>query len=83
MEDCVPKLFFCLMMLQNLNHELAGWSSPFPFHLLSISGVLFFHSERFLALITPCKPCPQLTAAQELLPLGLGRGVVSSNIELV
>lgn len=44
------------------------WRSPFPFHLLSNPTVLFLHSED----VASCKLCPQLTAVQGLLPLGLG-----------
>lgn len=35
MEDCIPRLFFWLKILQNLKHELAGWSFRFPSHLFS------------------------------------------------
>lgn len=68
MEDCVPRIFFWLIMVQNLNRELSSWSAPFHFHLLSIPMVLFFHSED----MTPFKLCPHFTAVQGLLRLDLG-----------
>lgn len=51
MEDCIPRLLFWLITLQNLNCELAGWTSPSTPYLYGLF-LLFRRDHALQALST-------------------------------